>query len=190
MLFRSGVKVLKTLSLCAVLALGLNAASLSDMKVTFDGYKTKDKLVSKGTFKSVKYTFNKDNSSIMSLLKNATATVSQASVDMMGNNPATLNMVNDFFAKFSNRADVQVEFVDINGTDASGSISAKITMNGKSAFVPLNYKVANGELNASGVLDLLSFDLSPARNSLTKAAAGHAGVTWNEVLIKFNAKVK
>lgn len=166
-----------------------NAAALLKDSATmeFTGYKTTAKLGVSGTFKDVKYSFGKDDKSVKGMLKGAKAVINASSVDM-GLDAITHNMKNALFANFKNDK-IIVIFKDVVAGDNEGFISASITMNGKTNVVPLTYKIDATKLKVEGLVDLLSFGLTKPLAKLTKAAAGHQGLTWPMVEVRFSIDV-
>ncbi|PAF51867.1 hypothetical protein BKH43_01130 [Helicobacter sp. 13S00401-1] len=178
------------LALAAISAFGAMAMATtidtSKFQSSFEGFKTVEKVGTSGTFKDAHYTFGKDSSSIKGQLTGAKATFNPMSV-LMPAEPITNNMKHAFFETFQKKGKIEVVFEKVTVGDKQGTITAKVKMNGKSAIVPLKYELDDGKIEGKGVLDLNAFGLEKSVLSLTKAAAGHKGLTWPQVKIMFEA---
>ncbi|PAF45588.1 polyisoprenoid-binding protein [Helicobacter sp. 11S02629-2] len=181
------------LALAAFSAFGAMALATtidtSKFESSFEGFKTMEKVGVTGTFKDAKYTFGKDESSIKGQLTGAKAIFDPMSVEMEAS-AINLNMKNAFFGTFHKKEKIEVVFEKVTEGDKKGAITAKVKMNGRHTLVPLEYEIEDGKIEAKGVLDLNSFHLDKSLKSLTKAAAGHKGLTWSQVEIKFEAPIK
>lgn len=180
------------LSSC-LLASALSAVSFKEdsLKVSFEGYKTTDMVGVEGEFKKVAYQFSKNTQTLQSYLKGAKATIKPSDAFMgEGNDPITDNITKVFFPALLGKSDIQVLFDDVVAGDNKGVISAKITLDKKSATVPLTYEVKDGKFKAQGQLDLHTFkNGSKALKALSDAAPGHGGISWPLVNITLSADV-
>jgi len=185
-------KILVSSALSLALIGALNAASLDtkSFSVSFEGYKTPQMVATAGEFKSVKYKFGKDKTSIKGLLDGASATLSPKNIDM-GVDEVTNNIVNVFFKTLNNGQDFNVEIINVTEADNQGLISAKVTIGSQYEIIPLYYTIKEGNFEAKGFLDLAVFSNSAkALKALSDAAPGHQNLSWSLVQITLNAKVK
>ena len=170
----------------------LNAASIDQksLNVSFEGYKTANKVGTPGTIKKVKYTFGKDKKSIKGLLNGATATFSPKNIDM-GADPVTKNIVDVFFKTLNNDEDFNVQIINVIEGENVGLLTAKVNIGGQSQIVGLTYTIEDKKFEAKGTLNLLAFENGEkALQDLSKAAAGHGGISWPVVDLTLTAKVK
>ncbi|EAH8210921.1 hypothetical protein ETN91_00050 [Campylobacter coli] len=174
-----------------ILATSLSAVSFNQdsLKVSFEGYKTKDMIGVKGEFKNVEYKFSKNIKDLASYLKGAKAIIKPSNAFMgEGNDIITNNITKVFFPALLGDTDIKVVFQDMIAGENKGVISAKITMDKKSTIVPLTYTIKDNKFEAKGQLDLHTFkNGSKALKALSDVAAGHGGISWPLVDISFNA---
>lgn len=181
---------LKLLVLGVLSAVGLNAASIDTSKVSvvWTAYKTPSKVAVSGTFKDIDFKFGKKRDSIASTLEGASASIDPMKVNL-NDDVKNANLRDFFFSKFSKK-EIKVILRDVLEGKDQGTILASVKMNGKTNKVPMEYKIANGVLKASGVLDLSEFKLDEARANLQKAVYDlHEGITWSQVTISFEAPI-
>lgn len=187
-------KVLASVVASVVLASNLSAISFKpeSLKIEFEGYKTKEMLATAGTFKDVKYTFGKDGSSLSTYLKNAKAIILPSNAFMgEGLEIVTENITKVFFPSLLGDGDIKVLFQNIVEGENKGIITAKITLDRKSAIVPLTYTIKGNKFEAKGQLDLHSFkNGSKALKDLSDVAPGHGGISWPLVNITFSANIQ
>lgn len=186
-------KILVSMLSSCLLASVLSAVSFKEdsIKVSFEGYKTKDMIGTKGEFKNVQYKFSKNTKDLESYLKGARAVIKPNNAFMgEGNDVITHNVTKVFFPALLGDTDIKVLFKDVVAGDNKGVVSAKITMDKKSAIVPLTYEVKDGKFEAKGQLDLHTFkNGSKALKALSDAAPGHGGISWPLVDITLSADV-
>ncbi|WP_394954993.1 hypothetical protein [uncultured Helicobacter sp.] len=181
---------LKLLILGVLSAVGLNATSIDTNKVSvvWTAYKTPSKVAVSGTFKNIDFKFGKKRDSIASTLEGASASIDPMKVNL-NDDVKNANLRDFFFSKFSTK-EIKVILRDVLEGKDQGTILASVKMNGKTNKVPMEYKIANGVLKASGVLDLSEFKLDEARANLQKAVYDlHEGITWSQVTISFEAPI-
>ncbi|ENY6720512.1 hypothetical protein ACFZWW_001433 [Campylobacter jejuni] len=182
--------LISVLSSC-LLASALSAVSFKEdsLKVSFEGYKTKDMIGTKGEFKNVEYKFSKNTKDLASYLKGAKATIKPSNAFMAeGNDIITNNITKVFFPALLGDTDIKVVFQDVIAGENKGVISAKITMDKKSIIVPLTYIIKDNKFEAKGQFDLHTFkNGSKALKALSDVATGHGGISWPLVDISFNA---
>ena len=176
-----------SLLVCGYLMAG--GIDTNSVKVEFEGFKTPDMIGTKGTFSDVKLTFGKDDSTLSSQLKDASAVLSPKSIDMGDDNgDITKNIRDVFFKAFNSQNDIKVSFEDVIEGNNSGFISAKVTIGKKSDIVPMKHTIEEGKFVSKGQLDLSAFSNSAkALKALSDAAAGHMGVSWPIVDISLSA---
>ncbi|XTO86565.1 hypothetical protein DSX90_000080 [Campylobacter jejuni] len=184
-------KILVSVLSSCLLASALSAVSFKEdsLKVSFEGYKTKDMIGTKGEFKNVEYKFSKNTKDLASYLKGAKATIKPSNAFMgEGNDIITNNITKVFFPALLGDTDIKVVFQDVIAGENKGVISAKITMDKKSTIVPLTYTIKDNKFEAKGQRDLHTFkNGSKALKALSDVAAGHGGISWPLVDISFNA---
>lgn len=185
-------KVFLSLFMSFIFSVMVNAAMIdkNSVDVKFEGFKTPQMIGLEGRFNDIKYTFNNDTSSISSMLKGATAVIKTASLDT-GVEEANKNLIGAFFQTLIGNSDIKVTFKDVIEGENLGVIMAYVNMGPKrSALLPLTYVIKDGKLEATGQLNLDSFKNSrKALAALSKAAPGHAGISWPLVNITFTANV-
>ncbi|TKX31200.1 hypothetical protein [Campylobacter aviculae] len=186
-------KILISTAVSLLLASNLSAFSFKQdsLKVGFEGYKTKDMIGVSGEFKDVKYKFSKKAKDLVVYLKGARAVIKPSSAFMgEGNDVITGNITKVFFPNLLGNSDIKVMFQDVIAGENKGLISAKITINKKSAIVPLSYTIDKDKFIAKGQLDLHTFkNSSQALKALSDAAPGHGGISWPLVDLTFSADI-
>lgn len=186
-------KILLSVAASAFLASTLSALSFKQdsLKLEFEGFKAAQMVGVIGTFKDIKYQFSKDTKTLASYLKNAKATINPSSVFMgEGNDVATNNIAKVFFPSLLKKGDIKVTFQNIVEGENLGVITAKITLDKKSAIVPLSYTIENNKFVAKGQLDLNTYkNGAKALKDLSDAAPGHGGISWPLVNISFSADI-
>lgn len=181
---------LKMLAISILGVVGLNAASIDTNKVSvvWTAYKSPAKVAVSGTFKDIEFKFGKKRNSIAATLEGASATIDPMKVNL-NDDVKNANLRDFFFSKF-NKKEIKVTLRDVIEGKDQGTILASVRMNGKTNKVPMEYKITNGVLKASGVLDLSEFKLTEARTNLQKAVYDlHEGITWSQVGIAFEAPI-
>ncbi|AXP08502.1 hypothetical protein N4T57_04115 [Campylobacter hepaticus] len=178
------------LSSC-LLASALSAVSFKEdsLKISFEGYKTKDKVKVEGEFKGAQYQFSKNTKDLATYLKNAKAIIKPGDAYMGEDKDIiTHNITKVFFPVLLGNTDIKVVFQDVVEGENKGLISAKVTMDKKSTVIPLSYEIKDKKFEAKGQLDLHTFkNGSKALKALSDAAPGHGGISWPLVDITFSA---
>lgn len=134
-------KILVSVLSSCLLASALSAVSFKEdsLKVSFEGYKTKDMIGTKGEFKNVEYKFSKNTKDLASYLKGAKATIKPSNAFMgEGNDIITNNITKIFFPALLGDTDIKVVFQDVIAGENKGVISAKITMDKKKYYCTFN----------------------------------------------------
>lgn len=165
-------------------------ASLDTSKTQayWTAYKFANKTAVKGTFKDIKFKFSNGND-IRGELLGATARIDLSKVST-GNPVSEENLTLGFFQKFSSK-DIRVKIEQVTEGDNQGTILARITMNKKTQLVPMQYEIKDNQFIAKGVIDVLSFKLDGALESLAKVCKDlHEGYTWSQVEVGFVIPLK
>lgn len=166
------------------------AANLDTAKTQayWTAYKFANKTAVKGTFSDMQFKFS-NGSGISGTLVGATA---KASLDKVstGNPVSEENLTLGFFQKFEGK-DIRVKIEQVIEGENQGTVLAKITMNKKMQLVPMQYEIKDNQLVAKGVIDVLSFKLNTALESLAKVCKDlHEGYTWSQVEVGFIIPLK
>lgn len=160
----------------------------SKTQAYWTAYKFANKTGVKGTFKDIKFKFS-NGKGISGTLTGATA---KAELDKVstGNPVSEENLTLGFFQKFDGK-DIRVKIEQVIEGENQGTIRAKITMNKKTQFVPMQYEIKDNQLVAKGVIDVLSFNLNTALASLAEVCKDlHEGYTWSQVEVGFVVPLK
>jgi len=174
----------KTLLAMLFLAASLSALEIQHTTVKFTAFKTYAKKGVSGVFNKVAVQSTKANN-IKSLLSNAVATIDTSSVNS-GNKGRDIKLVNKFFA-VQNVKNIKAILSNVQDK----SLTATISMNGKTLAIPMSYIVKGNIINAKGTIDLTDFSMIPSLKSLNKACyVLHKGKTWRDVVIYFSIEYK
>nr|WP_321268577.1 YceI family protein [uncultured Sulfurimonas sp.] len=166
------------------------------VSVSFKAYKTPAKVGVGGVFDSVKYTaIAPEGNNFREILVGSSVIIDTLSVNTKHESrDATLVK---FFFKQMKDSKIEAKIVDIKsdkrmrGKPKTGVMSVAVTMNGITKNVPMSYIFDNGDLSASGNIDILDFSANKALSSINKACYDlHDGKTWNDVAIGFQTKIK
>lgn len=183
---------MKKLVLSALITMGLCfGASIDSSKIEmyWVGYKLANKTAVKGSFSDVAYKFKNKQGNLKEILEGASAKIKLSNLNV-ANPEAKKNLSEAFFSKFAS-PEIGVKIIQVIEGENQGTLLAKVSMNKKSVLVPMQYTITNGELQAKGVLDLLSFKLEGALQSLIKVCGKlHQGYTWTQVEIGFSAPLQ
>lgn len=183
---------MKKMFLSALISMGLCfGASIDSSKIEmyWVGYKLANKTAVKGTFLDVSYKLKKKQGSIKEILQGATAKIVSSKVHT-GNPASEKNLNEGFFSKFAS-PEISVKITQVMEGDKQGTLLAKVTMNKKSQLVPMQYVIADGKIQAKGVIDVLGFKLETALEGLNQACGSfHNGFTWSQVEIGFTAPIQ
>lgn len=181
------------LSLALASAMSLSALSLdsASAKASFTAYKMANKTAVPGTFKDVKFSFEKTDGTLAQILHNAKAEVNFNNIDTIKNPVRDGNIKNKLVAHLTTPK-IEVTFSGANGDDKAGKIPANVSINGVSKAVEMTYEVSGGKLMAKGVLKPTDF-MADAFEKFRKdpvIAGLHGKNTHDEVIIIFEAAVK
>ncbi len=166
------------------------------VSVSFKAYKTPAKVGVGGVFDSVDYkAIAPEGNNFREILVGSTVVIDTTSVNSK-NEGRDKTLVKSFF-KQMNDSVIKAKIVDIKsdkrmrGKPKTGVMSVAITMNGVTKNVPMSYIFDNGDLSATGNIDILDFSASKALNAINKACYDlHDGKTWSDVEIGFKTKIK
>lgn len=166
------------------------------VNVSWKAYKTPEKVGVGGIFDSVKYTaVAPKGNNFREILVGSSVMIDTASVNSK-NSDRDVKLVKFFFDQMSSR-NIKAEIVDIKsnkrikGQPKTGVMSVAVTMNGITKNVAMPYIFNEGDLSASGNIDLLDFSASKALSSINEACFDlHKGKTWSDVTIGFQTNIK
>ena len=166
------------------------------VSVSWMAYKTPAKAGVGGMFDSVKYkAIAPEGNNFREILVGSSVVIDTSSVN--SNHESRDATLVKFFFKQMNDSKIKAKIVDIKsdkrmrGKPKTGVMSVAITMNGVTKKVPMSYVFDNGDLSASGHIDILDFSASKALGSINKACYDlHDGKTWSDVAIGFSTKIK
>lgn len=160
----------------------------SKIEAYWIGYKFTNKTPVKGTFNDMKFKFS-NGDDIRTQLLGATAMADVSKVST-GNPVSEENLTLGFFQKFNGK-DIKVKIEQVIEGENQGTILAKITMNKKMQLIPMQYELKDNQLVAKGVIDVLSFKLDAALESIAQVCKDlHEGYTWSQVEIGFVVPLK
>lgn len=167
---------------------------LTSAKPGWTAYKYTSKAPVSGTFNVIKLSQTKAGKSLTEALVGVTMSITPKSVE--SKNPArNKTIATKFFALFLNALEIKGEVVNVKGDDNKGVVGIKISMNGISKVIGLDYNINKGALTATKSVSMLDFGLQKAWTSIHNACkalhTGKDGVskTWKDVLLKVNAVV-
>jgi hypothetical protein len=166
------------------------------VSVSWMAYKTPAKAGVGGMFDSVKYkAIAPEGNNFREILVGSSVVIDTSSVN--SNHESRDATLVKFFFKQMNDSKIKAKIVDIKsdkrmrGKPKTGVMSVAVTMNGATKKVPMSYVFDNGDLSASGHIDILDFSASKALSSINKACYDlHDGKTWSDVAIGFKTKIK
>ena len=177
------------LMFCNVFALEIDSTSVV---CSYTSYKLNKKIGVVGFIEDGIYEFGVTNGSVVDVLNSA-----KFDLDFDKQNTKDRLRDKNIYRTFNTNLDdskIKVVFKDFNGDDSSGHGIARITFNGATKDVKVNYVVANGKLKVSGVVDMLEdFNLKKAFLALStdrQIAALHGKKTWSDVDIYFTVNVR
>lgn len=183
---------MKKVFLGALISMGLCfGASIDTSKIEmyWVGYKLANKTAVKGSFSNVSYKLKKKEGSIKEMLEGASAKITLSNLSV-ANPVAKKNLTEGFFSKFASPK-IDVKIIQVMEGENQGTLLAKVSMNKKSQLIPMQYTITDGKLQAKGVIDILSFKLDKALESLIKVCGSlHQGYTWTQVEIGFSAPLQ
>lgn len=183
---------MKKLFLSALVFMGLCfGASVDSSKIEmyWVGYKLANKTAVKGSFSDVAYKLKNQQGSIKDIFEGASAKIALSNLNV-ANPEAKKNLSEEFFSKFKT-PEISVKIIQVMEGENQGTMLAKVSMNKKSQLIPMQYTINNGKIEVKGVLDMLSFKLDKALESLIKVCGKlHQGYTWTQVEIGFSAPLQ
>lgn len=153
--------------------------SSKNSKITWNAFKTYEKIGVSGTFDKTVY-IPKTAQSIDSLLTSSQILIQTASVNS-GNAGRDATLLSSFF-KVQNAHTIEAKIISAK----AGKAVVEIFMNNVKKMIPMNYHVENEKVVAKGTIDLGDFAMLPSLNAINKACYDlHAGKTWQDVEIGF-----
>lgn len=188
------------LTLASLLTIANSAGCLltqsGKMDVRWDAYKTDSRITVHGQFMDVQYKPNALEA------KNFSELLVGSSVSMEGNKINTNIVSRDdtivkfFFDKLSTgKIDGVITNIKaddrIKGKPRTGIITVKITLNGKSKEIPMDYNYYKEDFSATGSINLVDFSALDALASIDKSCHDlYKGKIWSDVTIKFHTTIK
>lgn len=166
------------------------------MVVSFEAYKTPDKIGVKGAFDSVDFKPARLNGNkLRDIFVGSTVNINTKSVNTE-NKKRDAKLMKFFFDNLTGEI-IKGKVVDIKPNkmakdeESSGIFIVNITMNGVSKNIPMSYTYSNDILTATGVVNILEFRASKALTAINEACYDlHKGKTWSSVTIGFSTRVK
>ncbi len=161
--------------------------------VSWTAYKTTQKAAVPGVFRTLEIKGRTESKTLKKLMEGITAQVDLGSADTK--NPERDKTLHERFFALLKPSIVTGKFKNISEID--GKADLVLNFNGRKNSVPVTYKYdeQNGEITATGSMDILKFKAEKAFNSLHEACAqlhtGSDGVskTWSEVSIELKARI-
>ena len=164
--------------------------------VSFEAYKTPQKLGVKGGFDSVNFTPAAHNgSSFDDIFMGSTVSIDTRSVNS-NNKERDAKLIKFFFDNLSSgviRAKIVYIKSDTTEEDRpkTGALKVTIEMNGVTKEIEMKYNYSAGIFTAVGSIDMLDFGANKALSAINQACYDlHKGKTWSDVAIGFSTKVK
>ncbi|WP_294954716.1 YceI family protein [Sulfurovum sp.] len=186
-----------SLATAALAATGCVLVQPDDINVTWKAYKTPAKIGVAGQFTSVVYTpASLEGKNFRELFVGSSVKIDTNKITT-GNPGRDAKLVKFFFGLMKPHT-IEAKIVDIRhsgkhekGKPRRGTVTAEVTMNGKTRTVPMSYVYNEGKFHATGTIDLFDFAAQKALASINKACYTlHKGKTWNDVTISFSTTVK
>ena len=166
------------------------------MNVRWDAYKTDSRITVHGKFTDVQYIPKAlEGKNFKELLVGSKVSIDSSKIDTaIVSRDDTI--VKFFFNKLSTGkiegiiTDIKAD-ERIKGKPRTGIITVKITLNGKTKTVPMNYNYYKEDFSATGSIDLADFSALDALASIDKSCHDlYKGKIWSDVTIKFNTQIK
>ncbi|MEC7988288.1 MAG: YceI family protein, partial [Myxococcota bacterium] len=148
-----------------------------------------------GTFNTFTVSESKQAPNVMESLKDLSIEIDTSSVE--SNNPArNATIAGVYFAKFAPATQIKGKVISAAGDNKQGTMKINMDMNGVSKDLDFTYEVKGEELEATGVMEMMDFNLKGPFDAIHEACkALHTGAdgvakTWTEVALKVTAQVK
>ncbi|MCD6653754.1 MAG: YceI family protein [Sulfurovum sp.] len=153
----------------------------TNVSVKFTAFKTLSKIGVSGGFDAIELSGKKEAKNVNEMLEGLKANIKTGSVNS-AHKERDEKLVNAFFNVQSN-ALIEAQIVSAK----EAVLVVKITMNHQSIEVPMQYKVNDKFVQASGYIDLADFKMIPSLEGINKACYDlHEGKTWQDVAIEFS----
>jgi hypothetical protein len=168
----------------------------SDLNITWEAYKTPEKIGVGGQFTSVKYTpASLEGKNFRALFVGSKVNIDTTKITT--GNPERDEKLVKFFFRTMHSTSIEAKIIDIKRSDKhekgkprTGTISVEISMNGKTLIIPMQYIYDKGQFNATGTIDLIEFTAGKSLANINKACYDlHKGKTWSDVTIGFSTTV-
>ena len=173
--------ILSTLALSLLTSslLAKECINIKKVNVGWTSYKTMAKIGVSGFFKDVKLTTSKKHSDIKSALVGTTVQLNMANIDAKAA-IKTSNILKFFAPKLASQT-INATLVTMN----EKSVDVKITLNGTTQTIPMNYTMDGGVIQAEGIIDARDFLMVDALKNLNTNVAGHKNKGWLDIAINF-----
>ena len=165
------------------------------MNVRWDAYKTDSRITVHGKFTDIKYTPNAlEGKNFRELLVGSKVSIDSSKIDtaIISRDETVIQF---FFNKLSTGTiegiitDIKAD-ERIKGKPRTGIVTVKITLNGKTKTVPMNYNYYKEDFSTTGSINLADFSALDALASIDKSCHDlYKGKIWSDVTIKFNTKI-
>lgn len=167
-----------------------------DVDVTWQAYKTAEKIGVSGNFTSVTYQGISDESENFRGLLVGSKVIIQTKSANTGEASRDSKITQYFFGLIS-PDNIQGQIIDIKaqktkkGEPKQGVVTIELAMNSMTKTVPMEYSYSNGRFSAQGKIDLADFNALEALSSINdKCRYLHKGKTWQDVDIGFGMNIK
>lgn len=156
----------------------------TNFDVTWTSYKTLAKVGVGGNFSDKKLNIsNKNAQDVKTLLQDAHVSLTLDKLD------AHMKLKNDNIATFFTANLAKTEVLATITSVFDKRLELKLTLNGTSKILPMNYTVKDNKIEAKGVIDALDFNMTEALNELNTKVAGHLNKGWNDINIGFTMDI-
>ena len=156
------------------------------VKVKWEGFQTPSKTPLRGKFNSIELTGTTQGESVMTILKGIRLNISTDSI-FTRSETRDRKISKQFFSNLKGGAIIQGEVSKIE----KSKLYAKLTMNGQTRTVPMDFLEWNGNFRAIGVIDILDFQLSSELKKITNALKNeNENKYWSDVNIEVQARFK
>lgn len=176
-------KILLTVLVLSTAAFADCTYSSKSSKVTWNAFKTYEKIGVGGTFNKTVFT-PKTAQSIETLLTSSQILIETASVNS-ANAGRDATLLASFF-KVQNTHTIEAKIISAK----EGKALVEISMNSVTKIIPMNYRVESEKIIGKGTIDLGDFTMLPSLSVINKACYDlHAGKTWQDVEIGFEIAI-
>jgi len=181
------MRVLKTMTVSALVCVALTktlsakeCVNTQSLDVKWTSYKTLEKIGVSGNFNDVQYSNKKNASNIKSLLVNTKVILSLDNLDAGAD--VKNSAINKFFVNNLSSKTITANIISLS----NDTLAVNIMLNDIEKVIPMRYKIANGKVQATGVIDALDFGLGSALKVLNTSVAGHLNKGWYDIPISFD----